>query len=391
MSAQNCLSVQELCDAIASFLSARRDLYATALVSHVFASASQRCLFREVVLNQTTFDMEGLTADPDDDEAGKSAQLVQILRDSPRLLAYVRGIRLAFESDVLLPLHSLRFPNLREVVLHRRNSLHIDIGAVQLASKLLALPTIERLGLIYAVFWTADDLCTLLDLRTAHLTHVSLVCLRLIQPHTPAAPLSSPALSTLHVVDNGDLTLPHQKWLLLDASSLLDTSRLKELSAGNTITPLVARLLSQTRSTLTTLSIDAQHTVNATYTDTLRPDILTDFPELKHVILSTHASELPDVTLILSALTHAASVVLDSVTIRFHHLAGYSSSTAPRDKDLKALAGVFEAAWADPERCSVNFVLHWIWWNNVHTRIRELFASHERMGKIWIGRSERRI
>ncbi|KAJ7059449.1 hypothetical protein C8F01DRAFT_1144699 [Mycena amicta] len=369
MSAHNCLSVQELCDVIASFLS-RRDLYAAALVSLLLASASQRCLFREIILNRTTLNMDGQRAQHDDDEARKSNQLARSLRDSPRLLAYVRAIRLAFESDVLLPLHSLRFPNLREVVLHRRSSPCIDGDAIQLASKLLALPTIERLGLISAQFSSADDLRTLLDLHTAHLTQLSLVHLRGNFSPTPTAPLSSLLLRTLHVLDYGDLSL---EWPLFGAPSLLDTSRLKELSVEHEITPLVARLLAQTRYTLTTLSIDARMS-------------------LKHVVLSTRAAELPDVTLILSALTPAAtSVVLDSVTIRFQYRSGYSFSTLPHNKDLKALAAVFDATWADPERCSINFVMHWIWWDEAQKRIRQLFAAHETMGNFWIGRSMRRI
>ena len=51
-----------------------------------------------------------------DDEEGKAGRLAEVLAGSNGVAGHVRRLRLAFEEDVLRPLHGLDLPHLKEVV-----------------------------------------------------------------------------------------------------------------------------------------------------------------------------------------------------------------------------------------------------------------------------------
>ncbi|KAJ7056293.1 hypothetical protein C8F01DRAFT_1257558 [Mycena amicta] len=169
-------------------------------------------------------DFEALGAD---DEETRSQKLAIVLRRSPGLTIHVRRMRLAFEEDVLRPLDAIVFPNLREVVLHRRKLDIVSSEAIGLASNLLSLDSIQNLALIHPHFANPAAFTELLAKHTRNLTGLAIVHPLTADSRSSAASPPLLVLKRLHF--DADKSHDHRR-LLLPPTSAIDTSVLEELS-----------------------------------------------------------------------------------------------------------------------------------------------------------------
>ncbi|KAJ7053786.1 hypothetical protein C8F01DRAFT_1089460 [Mycena amicta] len=249
------LRIQELCDMIAELLS-EKDLVRVAPLSRAFAGAAQRLLLHTVCFQPRAFnDFETLGAD---DEGIRSQQLATLLRKSPGLTIHVRRMRLAFEEDVLRPLDAIVFPNLREVVLHRRKLDSVSSQAIGVASDLLSLDSIQNLALIHPHFANPAAFTELLAKHTPNLTGLAIVHPLTSHSGSSSAAPSLLVLKRLHF--DADKSHDHRR-LLLPPTSAIDTSVLEELSLGPSGNITAERLLYFTRNTLRKLSLHAHATI----------------------------------------------------------------------------------------------------------------------------------
>ncbi|KAJ7069146.1 hypothetical protein C8F01DRAFT_1363398 [Mycena amicta] len=389
MNVHSVLRIQELCDMIAELL-AEKDLIRLAPLSRAFAAAAHRLLLHTVCFHPGAFnDFEAWGAD---DEEIRSQKLAGLLRRSPALAIHVRRIRLAFEEDVLRPLHAIVFPNLREVVLHRRTLASVSHEAIILASNLLSLESIQNLALVHPHFDTPAAFGELLAKHTPRLTGLSIV--HPLTAHSKssrfcAAAPSRLVLKRLHF--DADKLHDHKR-LLLAPTSAIDASVLEELSLGPGVNMTADSLLYLIRNTVRKLSIHAQ-------TKTHNPMLLTKYPRLADIVIYTHF--LSDATTLLSPLADSRTpVVLRCVTVVFK-----SQISNEQYPDLHTLGTVFDAEWAAPARCRVHIVLPPDTRRSVapsgsgssdgglalRYEIRQAFLRHEAAGKLNIGSSVQNI
>ncbi|KAJ7048856.1 hypothetical protein C8F01DRAFT_1239185, partial [Mycena amicta] len=248
-------------------------------------------------------------------------------------------MRLAFEEEVLRPLDAIVFPNLREVVLHRRKLDIVSSEAIGLASNLLSLDSIQNLALIHPHFANPAAFTELLAKHTRNLTGLAIVHPLTADSRSSAASPSLLVLQRLHF--DADKSHDHRR-LLLAPTSAIDTSVLEELSLGPSGNITAERLLYFTRDTLRKLSLHAQTMI-------ADPTFLTQYPRLKDIVLYTHFAS--DAIILLSPLANSRTpIVLRSVTIAF------KSQTYGQYLELHKLGAVFDAEWASPARCRVHIV-----------------------------------
>ncbi|KAJ7668182.1 hypothetical protein B0H17DRAFT_1088117, partial [Mycena rosella] len=92
------------------------------------------------------------------DEAPVCKRFCAVLKTSPQLIPVVRRLRASLEPEVLRQLSPVEFLNLRTLVFHRGHGGDASDESIALASHLLALPFLRRVGLIFIRFGTLHDL-----------------------------------------------------------------------------------------------------------------------------------------------------------------------------------------------------------------------------------------
>ncbi|KAF7304199.1 hypothetical protein MIND_00652000 [Mycena indigotica] len=378
--ASTVFAVPELCDLVAPFLSASIwDLRTSSLISRPFTQAAQRLLFRDVILNRGTFDIDHVSSMANDDEASKSARLAEVLKNSTAIAGYIRRIRLAFEEAVLRPLEAVDLPNLRAVVFHRRKGGAITQKSISLGAALLALPNVQHVGLIYPIFHSAADATSLLAQHTSKLSSIAVVYGNVVDKETPPpAAARRVTVRKLYLEDN-----PHHNdvnWMF-HAQSPLDLVSVEDLSFGKTINATTRRCLQMTRAKLTNLALDAQHAVNPAflYDDVAIPDVLSHYPRLKHLVITSTGSALQDAAMLLKELPTA--VKLESLTIVF------DPGLTPKhsDEGLSALGLLLsqnENGWADPKRCVLKIVVPKMRREKVRAKVLEVFGGYDAVGHL---------
>ncbi|KAJ7509394.1 hypothetical protein B0H11DRAFT_2217141 [Mycena galericulata] len=73
-------------------------------------------------------------------------------KTSPHLRLFVRHIRASFEKQMLIALCAMEFPNLRDVVLHRKGRGPTKETVIKLAAQLFSTPSLHRIGLLHMIF-----------------------------------------------------------------------------------------------------------------------------------------------------------------------------------------------------------------------------------------------
>ncbi|KAF7319768.1 hypothetical protein MKEN_00759200 [Mycena kentingensis (nom. inval.)] len=375
--ASSVLRVQELVDTIAlHLLPSIWDLRNLSLVAKSCTASCQRLLFRNIILNRGAFDIDHASALESDDEAGKAHRLAEVLQGSPHLCVYVRRLRLAFEPGVLEALSALPFANLREVVLHRRGGGAITAEAIRLAASLVALPSLERVGLIYAIFTTMRDIAALFAGAHPGLTAITLMDVNVVDPtDLDVEGAKRTVVRKLYAEDSHYRY--DQSWLL-NPNAPFDLSRVEELAYGRRLNQTASQLLKAVEKTLVRVTVDAQYAVDISYANNAKnPALLASFPRLKHVIITSTAPGLRDVATLLSAVSPPT---LETVTIVFDP--GMSRGRA--DAGLERLRELFTSGW---ESCEVRFVIPKARLEGekgvvLKAKVESVFA-----GKLWIGSS----
>nr|GAT44993.1 predicted protein [Mycena chlorophos] len=384
------LSTPELCDLIAPFLlPSIWDLRSAALISRAFLPAVQRILFHDVILNRGTFDVEHVSTMERDDEPGRSLHLAEVIKIRPDGVgSYLRRLRLAFEDDVLRPLHALRpelLPHLREVFLHERVGGPIPHETIALAAHLIGFPTVERVGLVYVIFANATDVVKLFEKRSAKLDALFLFALDVQDAALDRLPsgTTKAVIRRLHL-DSGFRRQDHS-WLF-DVDSPFDLTQVKEFSFGQMVRPHVLKVFELSRGTLRTVTLDAPYIADSDFSqDQTHPDILARLPNLAHVVIHSTPTRLRNVATLLSAIP-ISNAQLKIVTIAFDP--GLMSVPASTESGLQAIADVFAAAsggWADPERLELRVVIPKAMIGKVEELVKRVFELYAEKGRLWIG------
>jgi hypothetical protein len=254
------LKVQELCDHIANFLAGSKwDLRACALVSPTFTSSAQRRLFHDIIFNRGTLDIDDIAILGRYDEARACARLCSVLKTSPHLIPFIRRMRISLESAVLNPLSELEFPNLYDIVFHRRRGGPASEEIIVLAAQLIGAPSVRRVGLVAPIFNSIHDMGRLFQQHTPALDsiflhHVAFNKTIMENESAVAIPPSRVRVKTLHWW----LHYHAEPATIFDPAFPLDLSALVELDFGARLTPAVQKLLDSARFSIGRLTLDAR-------------------------------------------------------------------------------------------------------------------------------------
>ncbi|KAJ7676678.1 hypothetical protein DFH06DRAFT_1428360 [Mycena polygramma] len=302
--AHNALKIQELCDHIAYFLQeSKRDLRACSVVSPAFTSAAQRHLFREIIVNRGTLYIDDVSMLGRYDEPQVTIRLCAVLKASPHLLPFIRRMRLSLEVAVLKPLSQLEFPNLCNVVFHRRRGGAIDEETISLAAKLIGAQAITRVGLIATLFNNMHDMGRLFERHTPALQSIYLhdltVKKTVVEGERMVSTASRAQIKTLQWAWQ---YLSESKTVyVLDPLFPFDLSALTTLSFGPHLSPPIDELVNNARHTLTHLAVDAQD-LGSPRSSNSQPRFLAQLPALTDLTIVSPGHELADAETLLASL-----------------------------------------------------------------------------------------
>ncbi|KAJ7116243.1 hypothetical protein C8R43DRAFT_1137921 [Mycena crocata] len=267
--------IQELCDHVVDFLASTTDLKSCALVSPAFTASAQRHLFREVSMSFANTD-----GFPVYRQSTACHRFCALMQESPHLLPLVRRLRADFTEGMLTMLNTVKFPNLREILLeHNGNRLEPDPASISAAAVLISLPSLRRLALSTLDFRDLDDCRRLFALCTPRLDSVYLLSVTITsypQKQPSRYPMNRVAVKRMKLERFG------MEWLL-DPCSPLDLSALSEFDGSDLDEPEnITGILEGAPMTLTQLKVGAAQ----------KPDILNAFdftrlPFLSQLSIST--------------------------------------------------------------------------------------------------------
>ncbi|KAF7354082.1 hypothetical protein MVEN_01095600 [Mycena venus] len=290
------LNVQELCDQVASFLQESKwDLRACSLVSPALTSAAQRHLFSDIIFNRGSLDIDDISLLERYDEVKVCGRFCAVLKTSPHLIPYVRRMRISLESGVLKLLTKFEFPNLHDVVFHRRRGGAASEEVIALAAQLIGAPSIRRVGLVSPIFDTLHDMSGLFDKHTPALDSIFLYNITFNKTIAEAG--DPPSMKSPRVSVKTLRWGLHQQLdpaMMLDPAFPLNFSALVELDFGAQLTPVMQKLVERARCSIRRLSLDAQHVANDDYASSAQPTFLAQLPALTHLTLSSTAHHLAD-------------------------------------------------------------------------------------------------
>ncbi|KAF7348769.1 hypothetical protein MVEN_01396400 [Mycena venus] len=291
--------VQELCDHITAFIQSSAELRSCALVSHTFASSAQRLLFHDIILSPGISGINDIYAQHYRDDAAICGRFISVLHASPHLIPLVRRLRVALDERVV-QLSQIKFSHLRDIVFHRNNAGTPQPAndAVCLAvAKMIALPSIRRLGLINAIFDNPQSFAQLCLDSTPQLESLFLYCVN-VRTHSSdqtSPPARRASIQQLQLIDGR----PPQ-WLL-NPLSPFDFSQLTnvDLFSMRAMVPITIALIDGARSTITRLKLNADFF--AKY-DQSNLTMLATLPALQHLSVFCHGHLLEDVEMFLALL-----------------------------------------------------------------------------------------
>lgn len=317
------LDVQELCDLIAGFLQESKwDLRACSLLSPSFTSAAQRYLFTDIIFNRGTLDINDFSRLERYDEGKACRRLCAVLKSSPHLIPFIRRIRASLEPGVLKPLAKFDFPNLHDIVFHRRKGGAASEETITLAAQLIGLPSIRRVGLLSPMFNGMQDFIRLFEKHAPALDSIFLDKVLLNETNTDEntrvnpLPSSRVRVRKLRWDLNNRYAAPvFHPFLPLDLSAVVD------LDLGGLLSPDIRQLVKVNRGSLRRLTLDArtstspdpsvcpllmnlplEHVVNNDYCTDPQPAFLVGLAALTHLKITTTAHEIADAETLLAHL-----------------------------------------------------------------------------------------
>ncbi|KAJ6480013.1 hypothetical protein C8R47DRAFT_604502 [Mycena vitilis] len=300
MTANSVLQLQELCDHIAGFLQdSKWDLRACSVISPTFTSSAQRNLFREIICNRGTLDIDNISMMGRYDEPRAAMRLSAVLAASPHLIPYIRRMRLSLEGGVLKPLSQFDFPNLYDLVFHRRRGGAANDETIALAAQLIGTPSITRVGLIAPIFDNIHGMGRLFEKNTPALQTIYLHQVEVTNGSMEgeSISMSRPKIKTLQWAWQWQSDPDY----VLDPLCPFDLSALTNLTFGTRLSPPFTKLIQKTRRTLTHLTVDAQDLVGEDTSDR-QPLFLAHLPALTHLTMLCNGHQLADAETLLGGL-----------------------------------------------------------------------------------------
>ncbi|KAJ7454604.1 hypothetical protein B0H11DRAFT_2069167 [Mycena galericulata] len=370
MSANTALKIQELCDSIAAFLTESSwDLKSCALISPTFASAAQRHLFHDIIFNRGCLDLDNPALLGNYDEAGACGRFCAVLRTSPHLRFLVRRVRAGFEQQVLSALCAMEFPNLRDVVLHRKGGGSANETVIKLAAQLISTPSLHRVGLLYLIFPNVASFTTLFQncadtMDSVFFYHPSF-------DHIDASPPCR--LVKIRILRIGVIWDPSLEYVLGPLSPF-DFSGLAQFDYLR-VTPITIRLIENARLSLTRLTIDAQSALNAEYTDNPQTMLLARLPALTHLTLVSTGKALVDVETLLAGLRSGQ---------RIAHVTFVLNKVGQLDVEVARRVGAACASTAESVSVRVRRVASGMDGTHVARAVRTAFAELDVRGALKI-------
>ncbi|KAJ7274878.1 hypothetical protein C8J57DRAFT_237458 [Mycena rebaudengoi] len=379
MSASAVLQLRELCDQIAAFLKgSSTDLKSCALVSTSFTASAQSHLFHDIVLNRGCLDIEHIAFLPHDDETVRCTRLCEVLLASPRLVPFVRRLRASFDLVVVTQLSNVKFTNLQELVLHKRAPGVISAESLISTARLLALPSLRKLGLFYPSFADIRDLQQLFGSCSPQMSSLLLHDVHFftdIQAESPV-PATRLLIKTLRILPSRGVDID---WLVtqqcpLSFSELLDADVATAISTSTVLT-----LLRSARLHLQRLRIDAQFAVNEAYSAETIPSgfDLSQLPAVRTLVIHSLAHELGDVKAILNPVQTTSRIEVLVLELRksraiqrapFASLASTLTSLPSLQRLTVRVLRDTPGGWQSP--------------STIKTVLKEAFAAFEKRGAL---------
>ncbi|KAJ7629241.1 hypothetical protein DFH06DRAFT_722779 [Mycena polygramma] len=250
------------------------------------------------------------------DEPRAAMRLSAVLEASPHLIPYIRRMRLSLEVGVLKPLSQFEFPNLYDLVFHRRQGGAANEETTSLAARLIGTPSITRVGLIATIFDNMHDMGRLFEKNTPALQTIHLHQLEVTNASTEGetTSLSRPKIKTLQWAWQWQSDPVY----ILDPLLPFDLSALTDLTFGTHLSPPITKLIEKTRRTLTHLTVDAQDLVGEDSSNR-QPLFLAHLPALTHLTIVCTGHELADAETLLGGLSpqhHLESLELQIKKVR---------------------------------------------------------------------------
>ncbi|KAJ7896627.1 hypothetical protein B0H14DRAFT_3425415 [Mycena olivaceomarginata] len=232
----------------------------------------------DIIFNRGTLDINDFSRLERYDEGKACRRLCAVLKSSPHLIPFIRRIRASLEPGVLQPLAKFDFPNLHDIVFHRRKGGAASEETITLAAQLIGLPSIRRVVLLSPMFNGTQDF-----IRLFENTHL---------PWTP----SSWTRKLRWDLNNRYAAPVFHPFLPLDLSAVVD------LDLGGLLSPDIRQLVKVNRGSLRRLTLDAQHVVNNDYCTDPQPAFLVGLGALTHLKIITTAHEIADAETLLAHL-----------------------------------------------------------------------------------------
>ncbi|KAJ7110582.1 hypothetical protein C8R44DRAFT_800256, partial [Mycena epipterygia] len=291
------LQLQEVCDHIMEHLyESPTALKACSLVCFIWTSSSQRLLFRDIIFHRRVVDIYTLSTTAEVDEAAACRRFCTVLKASPRLLSFVRRLRTSLQEEMVTQLSTVKFPNLQEIVLHRGGVT--DESSSMAVAKIISLPSIRRVGLVFPFFRTVYDFARLFQHSTPRLESLFLHeigFMSFLQDRTPPAPPRP--IKQLHLSSYTTSKWIHDPLCPFDFSTL----EYVECKRGF-LNDADAVILDLSRSTLTRLNINPRvYHANHDFSKP-RSASLARFAALTHLQISASCHDLTDIESLVRSL-----------------------------------------------------------------------------------------
>jgi hypothetical protein len=228
-------------------------------------------------------------------------------------------IRASLEPGVLKPLAKFDFPNLHDIVFHRRKGGAASEETITLAAQLIGLPSIRRVELLSPMFNGMQDFIPLFEKHAPALDSIFLDKVLLNETNTDEdtrvtpLPSSRVRVGKLRWDLNNRYAAPvFHPFLPLDLSAVVD------LDLGD-YCPHIRQLVKVNRGSLRRLTLDArtstspsvcpllmnlplEHVVNNDYCTDPQPAFLVGLGALTHLKIMTTAHEIADAETLLAHL-----------------------------------------------------------------------------------------
>jgi hypothetical protein len=173
-------------------------------------------------------------------------------------------MRASLEPGVLTPLSKVDFPNLYDIVFHRRTGGAASAETIALAAQLIGSLSIRRVGLLSPAFHGMQDFIRLFAQHTPALDSIFLDKVLLDETGTQEANVTLPPSSSRVRVKTLRWDWNHEfPTLLLNPALPLDLSSVVNLDFSGELSTDVWRLVQPNRESLRRLAVDARMSMSS--------------------------------------------------------------------------------------------------------------------------------